>query len=446
MTQRSLRWRLVLSGIAAIMLALGLSALVLSLLFDRHIERVTLRELDSDLMTLAATGRAEGNEELNVPLLDHVYERPLSGRYWQMQMDGNIRRSRSLWDFDFPFDDSPPPPGSARTDHIDGPGGQPLLALERSFLIGPRNQHQQLRILVATDLQELRVARRAFLADLLPFLGSIGAFLILAAWAQIHFGLRPLSQIHQRVARLSSGQSERMGEDMPPELVPLAREIDRLLTMRDTEIAQARRRAADLAHGFKTPLQALLGDAQRLRDRGDPETATAIEDVAATMRRHVDRELARTRITASYRTHRVEPALIVQKIVRVLERTAMGSGVDWQIAAAPGETAQIDPDDLTEALGALLENAARFATTEVRIEVLAEGPNTRITIRDDGPGIPDQKIAAMIQRGTRLDQSDDGHGLGLSLAREFIEAADGSLQLRNLFPGLEVAIILKRGT
>lgn len=442
--RRSLRWRLILSGIAAIALALGISALVLSLLFDRHLERATLRELDSDLMTLAAAARTEHNQPLVLPMLDQVYERPLSGRYWQMQLDGKIQRSRSLWDFEFPFDDSAPSPGQARTTYIDGPGGQPLLAMERSFILGPRQDNRVLRLLIATDLQSLRGARHNFLTDLLPFLATIGVFLTLASWAQIHFGLRPLSQIRQRVAQLSLGQSERMGDDMPPELIPLAHEIDRLLSMRDSEITQARHRAADLAHGFKTPLQALLGDAQRLRDAGDGETANAIEEVVANMRRHVDRELARTRITASHRTHQVDPAEIARKIVRVLERTATGSGVEWKISTQPGASVQIDPDDLTEALGAILENAARFARTKVSVDIHTDGATTRIMVRDDGPGIPDQKIAAMFQRGTRLDQSAEGHGLGLSLAREFIEAASGRLEFRNLKPGLEISIILQR--
>lgn len=445
MKQRSLRWRLLLAGIAAITLALGLSVLVLALLFDRHIERVAIHDLDADLMTLAALGRKEGDTALIASLQDHSYERPLSGRYWQMEMNGHIQRSRSLWDYQFPFSAATPDPGIPRVERIEGPAGEALLAVERLFRIGPVSNPEYLRVLVATDLKGLRTARRAFLADLLPFVVIIGAFLILASWVQVHFGLRPLSQIRQRVSDLSSDPAARMGEDMPPELVPLAREIDRLLTMRDAEIKQARNRAADLAHGFKTPLQALMGDARRLRDGGDEGTARAIEDVVASMRRHVDRELARTRITASHAAHRADPSAISQKLIRVLERTATGSGVSWQINAPAEVKAQIDPDDLTEALGAILENAARFAHSEVKINVRKKDGIATILIQDDGPGIPEQKIAAMIQRGTRLDQSDGGHGLGLSLARELVEAADGELVLRNLHPGLEVKIALKSG-
>ena len=65
---------------------------------------------------------------------------------------------------------------------------------------------------------------------------------------------------------------------------PLAREIDSLLDAREAEIEKARTRAADLAHGLKTPLQVLSGEATRLKASGSPQIAGSIHTLASRMR------------------------------------------------------------------------------------------------------------------------------------------------------------------
>ena len=81
--------------------------------------------------------------------------------------------------------------------------------------------------------------------------------------------------------------------------------------------ARARGRAADLAHGLKTPLAALAGDVRRLRDGGQTEIACSIEASGETMRRHVERELARARM------HRGHPVLAAD----ILKRTDKGASL-----------------------------------------------------------------------------------------------------------------------
>ena len=102
---------------------------------------------------------------------------------------------------------------------------------------------------------------------------------------------------------------------------PLAAEVDALIEAREAEIGRARARAADLAHGLKTPLQALMGEAERLRTGGAVAAADGIEEVAEAMRRHVERELARARIASAGRAAACDPAQIVPRLVAVLRRT-----------------------------------------------------------------------------------------------------------------------------
>ncbi|WP_347266636.1 HAMP domain-containing sensor histidine kinase [Paracoccus sp. (in: a-proteobacteria)] len=434
---RSIRWRLLLAGAVAIALALALAGAGLAMLFERHVERVAVADLKTRALALAAMvdARDGPGAVLRATPVDPLYARPLSGHYWQIRLGDDLQRSRSLWDFTLAMDHPAPQPGQTSVLSLSGPRGEPLLAVEQSLLAGPQDKPVPLRILVATDRDELTLARRGFLGDLWPYMTLLGAMLLLASWAQISVGLRPLAQVGARVSALVSGARPRIGQDLPAEVVPLASQIDALLDARDRELDRARHRAANLAHGFKTPLQALLGDAAQLRARQQPEIAASIESLATAMRRHVDRELARARIHSGRDGAGAAPETVLAKLIGVLKRTPAGAGLDWQLDAAPGLRARIDADDLTEALGALMENATRHAETAIRITTRAEAGRVVIAIRDDGPGVPEAQLALLTRRGLSLDPSGEGQGIGLAIVADIVDAAQGDLRLANAHPG-----------
>lgn len=434
---RSIRWRLVLAGGLAIALTLALSGLGLAVLFERHVERVAAADLQDRALALAAMVEPDetSGASLRPPPEDPLYDQPFSGHYWQVTLGDEMRRSRSLWDYTLPAGASAPPPGQSRVRALPGPRGEPLLAVEQSLSVGRGAQALPLRILVAEDRSQLALAQQGFLGDLLPYLALLGTALLLASWLQITVGLRPLAQVGARVASLASGARPRIGQDLPVEVIPLATQIDSLLDARDEELARARDRAANLAHGFKTPLQALLGDAAQLRDRGETGIAQGIESLATEMRRHVDRELARARLPIARHAAGATPGTIAAKLIGVLRRTPRGAELDWRLDASPELQARIDPDDLTEAMGALMENAMRHARDGVQIAVRAESGRIVIAIRDDGPGVPRAQLAALPRRGLSLDPSGEGQGIGLAMVSDITDAAQGELRLRNLHPG-----------
>lgn len=267
--------------------------------------------------------------------------------------------------------------------------------------------------------------------DLAPYLGILGLLFIIAGWLQVRVGLRPLADVGAKVAAIRSGTARRLGDSFPAEVRPLAAEVDALIEARESETNRARARAGDLAHGLKTPLQALIGEADELRAQGAVTAADGIEEIAAAMRRHVDRELARARIAASALTAVSTPATVIARLMSVIRRTEDGARIDWEIDADETIRVRIDGDDLTEALGAILENAARHATERATVRVVRAGPLAEIRVEDDGPGIPEVRLEDLLRRGVRLDMSAPGSGLGLAIAREIAEAAGGGIDLAN---------------
>jgi signal transduction histidine kinase len=443
----SLRLRLLLAGAISVLAALALSGVGLALLFERHVERRVAAELVIDLnQVVAGIDRgADGALAMAKAPADPRFTKPLSGLYWQVETGGATLRSRSLWDSRLALPPDTIADGAVHRHRIPGPNGAELVAVERSLTLPERLGGGAMRAAVAVDAADIAAATRAFAVDLLPYLVLIAVFLIAASYAQVAVGLRPLVAVRGRLAAIREGQARRLGRGFPDEIVPLAGEVDALLDARDAQIKKARARAGDLAHGLKTPLQVLAGDVERLRAKGESGIAAQIEEVAASMGRHVDRELARARIAAGGGEATAQITDVVRRVVAVVVRTPAGAGLDWSIEIPAALLGRIDPDDLAEAIGNLAENAARHARNQVAIRSRRDAGMVVITVADDGPGIPPEHLEDALSRGGQLDRSGNGAGLGLAIVGDIAEAWGGRFEVRTGAAGFEADFCVPAG-
>jgi len=444
MTRRSLRLRLALAGAASIVAALVAAFFVLSALFERHVERRIASELVLHLNQIIA-GIAEQPGSalvLAAPPVDPRFDRPLSGLYWQIESDGKRLRSRSLWDDVLTMPDIAA--GVVHMETVPGPGGVMLLLVEREVVTSAQAGAKPMRVAVAIDRSDISRATGEFEGDLLPYLQVLAVLLLAASFVQIFVGLSPLATLTERLSAIRAGKAERLGSDFPDEVLPLTGEVDALLQSRENQLRKARERAADLAHGFKTPLQILSGDVLRLRERGEEAVARDIEAIILRMRRHVDHEMARARQAERSHAARSDLGRVATQVVSVVSRTPAGRDLDWQQEIEAGLMLRMDAEDLAEVLGSLAENAARYARTTVSISGWADEGAAIIEVSDDGPGIPESEIGFVLKRGGRLDTTSEGAGLGLAIAESFVEEANGTLVLENRNPGLCARITLPR--
>lgn len=443
MIRDSLRLRLALSGVILLFVSLGAAQVGLSVLFNRHAERAIATDLLDLSDYLVAMTRPGPDGRLAIATLpaDPAYERPYSGRYWTVTASGETWNSRSLWDYTLVLPDAPAI-GSSALITVAGPEDTALLALDRSVLRDTPLGEQVIRITTALDRGRLDIARTTFEKEMLPWIAAFGVVVLLAGALLIRLGLAPLATLSDRLDALATGRTDRIGDGIPQEIAPLSRQIDQLLDARALEIERSRRRAADLAHGLKTPLQALLADATRLRQDGLDDVADGIETVVSSIGRQVNRELARATLAGEQSGSNADVLRVLQGVVAVIRRTPNGAQLAWTVAEGPSLFARIDSADLTEALGALIENAATHARASVSVAAARNAGHILITIRDDGPGLPEDQILRLRKRGQRLDTSGDGSGLGLSIADEIVARARGSLDLRTTASGLEVTLRL----
>ncbi len=450
MKKGSLRLRLFAAGAVSIVLALAVAAAGLMLLFERHVERRVVSELEADLRQLVGGLALDpaGTLEVKSFPAEPRFQEPLSGLYWQIkrQPNGTVLRSRSLWDSVL---DLPPDllrDGEVHRHAVRGPGGRSLLTVERMVTLPADLGGGRVRVAVAVDHREITAAARAFGLDLAPALMGLALVLITAAGVQVTIGLRPLDAVRRRLGEVRAGHVTRLGEAFPDEVRPLTAEVDHLLEAQEQAIARARARAADLAHGLKTPLTVLAATAEDLRARGDNALADEVATVADGMRRHVERELARARTGSQGRglpAQAVRP--VIDRVVGVLRRTPRGQDLDWRIDLDDRLYTTVDPQDLAELLGNLAENAAKWATGTVHFAGSIDADGITIAVEDDGPGIAGDAIETALARGGRLDETQPGTGLGLAIVSDLVDAYGGSLTLsRSALGGLCAAVRLPK--
>ncbi len=445
MSGGSIRLRLLAASVVSVGVALAIAGFGLTLLFERHVERRIEDELNNELNQLAAgvVVAADGTVSLPHALSDPRFLTPLSGLYWQIDdlSSGALLRSRSLWDgtLSKPADR---PSGSLEEGEMKGPDGRLLVAVKRTIEVSSAGGTVKLMIIVAEDHADVDAARRDFGFDLIPALALLALVLIVATGVQVTVGLLPLERLRRAVSDILGGRTTRLVDGAPREVQPLADEINRLLDAQEKALVRARSRAADLAHGLKTPLQVLSGDVRRLRDRGEGEVADEIDRVAGTIRRHVDRELARARVAAaeSAPPSKSNVGEVATRVVAVVKRTPRGERIEFTVAAAPDLTAAVDETDLAEILGNLVENAARFARETVTVRGHASPEGSTIEVVDDGPGIPAGQIPAALKRGGRIDARGEGTGLGLAIVSDLVGAYGGTFQIEDCAPGLKASV------
>lgn len=350
----------------------------------------------------------------------------------------NTLYSRSLWDGSL---SGPPRPARAGLFSQIDPRGRALLGIARPISIdgpaGPRHALLHIYTLAEPLHDNLARIRRSLWLALLLFLLGLAA----STWLQLRVGLRPLQQLQQRLSHMhdaSQAELERLGQGYGPELDPLAQEIDALLERNARMLARGRTYAADLSHAIKTPLARLSAQASAQPNLPSALVLEQVHSIHGLIERHMSRT-SNASDSAPGLLQRIAVLEVVQALVQLMQHIHAERALQWQVDAdALAHTLRWrgEQSDLEEMLGNLLDNAGKWARSQVRVHLELQAPPTPgarptlcIGIADDGPGIADENLALAGQRGQRFDERTPGSGLGLSLAAEIAHSWGGALEL-----------------
>jgi signal transduction histidine kinase len=436
---RSLALRLALAAGLWVAGGLGAAAWFVTGVAVRQVEAAFDARLAGllDAAVAAAGTDAEGRVVVARAPAGADFERPFGGAYWQVTgPDGSASTSRSLWDQALP-------PATGGHDgvllrDVPGPRGEPLRVAERDLLLPGAAAPAHIAVALSRAETQAEIVRLRTLLLLIFVLLGLG--LVAGVVGMVVAGLAPLRRVSRALAQIRDGSRERLAIDAPSEIAPLVAEVDGLIAANRATVERARSHVGNLAHALKTPLAVL----RNALDAPQPDVAQA-RDEAAALERLVQHHLARAR-TAALATAAAEASVaflaIAEDVARALRRIFADRGLSITVAGERGAYVRVDPQDLTEMLGNLMENACKWARSQVATRIAVVGGEAIATVTDDGPGLPEAERDPAVGRGVRLDERTPGSGLGLSIAAELAALHGGRLEIRQA-PGGGLAATLR---
>jgi signal transduction histidine kinase len=429
-------------GISLVVL-LGLLWLVVDFAIRALTEDFIASRLEHDAESLLAAiiFDSVGQPRIGPGDLDPIYHRAFSGHYFRVDGRDRVLRSQSLWDEDLPH--AQVPAGRTAVAHVEGPQRRPLLVVSAGY----RKRGQDLTISVAEDLSTLEEERREFRLAFAAMTGMVLLVLLLSQGLIVRRSLRPLGTAREDILRLERGEVEELTSEVPAEMQPLVREVNRLLSLLTRRLERSRNALGNLAHALKGPLTRVteLLDREELRARAT--LRSALLEQLKTIRERVERELKRARLAGSLVPGaRFHPEQEVPPLVDALRTMYHARDLQIEYRMESGIDCFADRQDILELLGNLLDNACKWARHRVRLRIeRAEGLS--FFIEDDGPGVAEADRVRLAQRGVRVDESVSGHGLGLAIARDIVAEYGGNIgfDCSPELGGLRVRVALRPG-
>ncbi|NVK33673.1 MAG: histidine kinase [Rhodobacteraceae bacterium] len=441
------------------MLALAVAGIVLAGLYRAASERAFDAQLGVYLKTIVANmvpdGNVAGDSDAEGDLVrkpqglgEPRFDLPFSGWYWTV-----IDHASNEVLFASP---------SLVGDMLQVGQGDRQEPDTSYFAIGPAEQEVRVRrltveingnnydIIVAAETDDFREDVRQFRRLVLLTMVILGAGLLGAIYLQVRVGLKPLKRLGGSLIEVRRGLAEKIDEDLPGELAPLAVELNALIHANREVVERSRTHVGNLAHALKTPLSVITNEARST----EGEFADKVGEQATLMSTQIQHHLERARMAAQRRVIGVSCELtpVLERMVSAMSKIYRDKDVAFDMPDTD-ELSDLrfrgEQQDLEEMVGNLLDNACKWADLEVQISVAAVSQEEsaralfEICVEDDGPGLSEDQRLEAVKRGKRLDETVPGTGLGLSIVADLAGVYGGEFELsRSDKGGLKATLLL----
>jgi heavy metal sensor kinase len=378
----------------------------------------------------------------------------------------------------------PPPRGWDRDgtvwfDEVEsGPGDRPCAMVTLCYLVQTEaddddddgdeppaidEEARRFRIQVALDVEE----RDESLASLLWFLAMTGGgatlLALLGGMALARRVLRPVRAMTETARDMTPDDPTRRLEPgrVVTELDSLATTLNSAFDRLAAALAQQKRFIADASHELRTPVSILLSNAELMlrRDRTADEYHRGLERQAGTARRMaslIEDLLTLARADAGrceIDWTRIDLARVADSVCGEHAALAERNGIALTCEAETGVEIEGDPQRLGQLLGNLVSNALKFVPRggHVGVSVWGNGAGAVLTVKDDGPGIPEPEQARIFERFFRGEEQrargKNGTGLGLAIAAWVAEVHGGRIEVESrVGVGATFRVLLPRST
>ncbi|USD40069.1 ATP-binding protein [Vibrio sp. SCSIO 43135] len=433
----SLKSRLLLAAslwLSAMILAAGI--IIPSLVNDYLVGDVKSQlRLAMDEITANIEADQNGQLSLTSRLSDPRFNQPYSGLYWAAKSGEQTLRSRSLWDRDLKLEKK----GPIKT--VRGAKDEKLIYISQTIYLPEFSK--PVEVIIGLDEDPLEHTLTDIIGQLWIILGLLFSGVLILIGLQVSWSLRPLGKMQRELAALKAGKQDALSSEYPKEVSPVVSDLNALLFHYQELLARARHHGGNLSHALKTPLSVLKNEISTLDIEDQKRLFTPVDQIQT----QIDYHLGRARMAGSMNilsvksnpSERIDAISMAFDKVYAEREVVLINELDSELDVA------VDPTDLDEMVGNLLENGYKWASSIIRVHsTTSEDGDIIINIEDDGPGIPEQDLDSAIRRGVRLDETTPGTGLGLNIVSEMAHSYRGALTLHpSPMGGLKAQLRLK---
>ena len=426
---------------------LALSLIVLMGLFwileNQSIKSITegflISRLEHDGDNLLLALAPNETNKIDIQRINPIYKQPSSGHYYAIHFaNGEQLASPSLEQHVLPA--SPLETGETKLEHIDGPFGQHVLLWSKGFQKGGF----KFTIAVAEDLTVLKQQRQKFIGSF-TLLALAGLITLLAVQSLVvRRSIKKLDPVRDDIKRLEHGEISKLSEDVPDEIQPIIQEFNHILKLLSQRLDRSRNALGNLAHALKGPLSILTQYCDASKSGMNSEQVNQAGVQIERIQQLMERELKRARLAGKeMSTQRFNPQLNLPNLLDVLGQIHSSKSLSIEYQVDDDVPAFGDLEDIYELLGNLLDNACKWAKSSVNCHISGHD-EVQILIEDDGAGLTREELEQLSQRGVRLDEAVEGHGLGLSIAKDIAKLYGGQLHFScsEKLGGLKIKVLL----
>jgi len=437
----SLNLRIILSATLVLVIFITLTAAALERAFVDSAESGLRDKLTSQLYALMAAAEVS-DDAIVMPSneLDALLGLPSSGVYAFV----TNAAGETLWQSSSALGAELPPPlaldsGDRRFAKTHA-GDADFYSFAYGVNWATSNAPMALTFNLTVDLASFDKQISRYRTTLWSWLVAMAVLLLISQGAILRWGLSPLRRVGAELNRIESGEQERIEARYPQEIDRLTTNINILLKHERDQKTRYRNALGDLAHSLKTPLAVIQSGLSTTAAQSED----SLREQVSRMNTIVEYQLQRAATAGSSKIgHSVDVRSVIARMLESLQKVYGDKPVSLNVTADEDLVFKGDEGDLMELLGNLLDNA--FKWTATRIDVVAELQGKKLSLRiiDDGDGIEPGMVEKLLQRGVRADQAVAGHGIGLSIVRNIVDAYKGKLTIsRSKLGGCEVQVIL----
>jgi two-component system, OmpR family, sensor histidine kinase PhoQ len=440
MGPRSLSTRLLASVSILLIVFFGITIAALDFAFRRVTEQAMHDRLEAQMLALISASEEDSSGGLQ-PGQEKTEERlknPGSGLYGEiLRSDGYPSwRSNSLTGTGLDFAVQLPS-GQRQYRQLHRGDGSPVRALSRTIAWEFGNGVTRSFVFsVAEDLRPYYAQLNRFRGQLFGWFGLLMLLLLGSLAFLLRRLLSPLRRIEHEIEEIEEGRMTELGTGYPRELLGVTTNLNALLRGERERLARYRNTLGNLAHSFKTPLAVMRNLLSGAQGR-DLAIGKQLDEQVGRMDDIVKYQLKRAAASGGtgLGTAPIDVRSALDPLRAALLKVYADRDIDCELIVAPGCFFTGDREDLTEVAGNLLDNAFKWSRGRVRLtaerisDPTARRDGLRLVVEDDGPGIPVDERARVLDRGARLDERVSGQGIGLSVVRELAQLNGGTIRI-----------------